>query len=170
MSLGTAFNHSVSMSITRWRICRHVRLLFITPSSARHPKLFLLNPICEVLDNTLVLFIARQCSGNFCTGNFGRRIIDATAIFVIGEFGLSYLCIFVLVLFLLILPNLKEGSAILISLRAAARCTTGVAFQAGAVAHHGEVAAFWAAFAFIAFHAGQCDLVCLALGLSDSWG
>ncbi len=43
---------------------------------------------------------------------------------------------------------------------AAAACAAAcVAFQAGAVAHHGEVAAFGAAFAFIALHAGLSDLL-----------
>ncbi|MBO9418860.1 hypothetical protein J7481_05075 [Labrenzia sp. R4_2] len=50
-------------------------------------------------------------------------------------------------------------------LAAAGGGAAGVAFQAGAVAHHGEVAAFRAAFAFIAFHAGLGDLLggCLDL-------
>ena len=44
-------------------------------------------------------------------------------------------------------------------LAAAARGAAGVALEAGTVADHGEVAAFGAAFAFIALHPGLCDLL-----------
>ena len=69
--------------------------------------------------------------------------------------------------FRLVGPQIRSGSPALSDecpqtlnrLAAAARGAAGVALEAGTVADHGEVAAFGAAFAFIALHPGLCDLL-----------
>lgn len=55
-------------------------------------------------------------------------------------------------------PELSPG--FVLSFLATPTCTAaGVTFQAGAVADHGEIAAFRAVFALITLHAGHGDLL-----------